>query len=414
MIAAVADDLTGAGDVGAAFTAAGWPTQILLLDAAEVHTLDDAAAVVLDTETRHAPPAQAAARVRRAVGLLSGADLIYKKIDSGFRGNVGAEIEAALDAVGVGFAAVVPAFPAQGRTTVAGAHYVHGRPIHETEMARDPLHPMADAFLPRVLGAQTQRPVHLVAQADLPRIDALRRQGGMAIVDAATDADLARVADALGCDRLVCGASALAGELAKRMPPPERSAPWDADTRALARARTLVVSGSASVVAGAQLLHAAAAGAAVVRVAAAAAVASDAALAREATCAAKLCTASAAPCVCIAASSDVRETQALGQRRGIAAVGVGARVARLLAETVREALAASDFGKLIVFGGSTALAVFEALGLVGQRLLGSVAPGVPWGMAIGLRDWLVVLKPGSFGDADFVAQAEACLRQGPS
>jgi 4-hydroxythreonine-4-phosphate dehydrogenase len=64
--------------------------------------------------------------------------LLFKKIDSTLRGHLGAELAAVLKArrmiIPNAVAIMAPAFPANGRTTVHGMHYVHGCPLHETEM----------------------------------------------------------------------------------------------------------------------------------------------------------------------------------------------------------------------------------------------------------------------------------------
>ncbi len=151
MIGVIADDLTGAADVGAMFTAAGYSTKTVLLEAAARVPLDDTDVVVIDTETRHAHSSDAYRDVRQAVRLLRGAPFVYKKIDSAFRGRVGPEIDAVLDELGLGFAPIVPAFPAYGRTTPAGRHYIDGQPLDQTEMASDPPCPMTDSLLPRTL-----------------------------------------------------------------------------------------------------------------------------------------------------------------------------------------------------------------------------------------------------------------------
>ncbi|MGH3391925.1 MAG: four-carbon acid sugar kinase family protein, partial [Actinomadura sp.] len=131
-IVIVADDLTGAADSAVAFVGgasvavsvdpeAGWP---------------DARVVAVDTDSRYAPAAVAAARVTAATarGVAAGARVV-KKIDSTLRGNVAAEIAAAATVVGehaggrAALAVVAPAFPATGRTTSGGVVHVAGRPL---------------------------------------------------------------------------------------------------------------------------------------------------------------------------------------------------------------------------------------------------------------------------------------------
>ena len=71
--------------------------------------------LVINTESRAFDAATAAQAVTEALTPWRQADLlIYKKIDSTFRGNIGAEIEAALRASGKRLALVAAAIPAQG------------------------------------------------------------------------------------------------------------------------------------------------------------------------------------------------------------------------------------------------------------------------------------------------------------
>ena len=412
MIGIVADDFTGAADVASMTAAAGLRTHVLLLDSVTEPALADTDVVVIDTESRHLPPAQAYDRVRQAMRLLAGADRFYKKICSAFRGNVGAEIDAALDELGLGFTAVVPAFPAQGRVTRAGRHFIHGQPLEQTEMAADPLCPMTDSLLPRVLQRQTGRRVCSLNPDNETALAQARAAGGMGIVDVHSDADLARVAQFVQADQLACGASALAGALARTGAWGEPSATEPVDTSRWADGPTLVVSGSVSAAAHAQIEHLAANGCPCVAIAPQAALGSDAqqraevervldaALARPARMA----------CIHLPASAQVAtETQALARSHGIESHAAADRVAGLLAQCAREAVERGGFSKLILFGGASAVAVCRGLGIVGLRVLGAVEPGVAWGVSLGERELLLALKPGSFGAADFGFRADAAM-----
>ena len=91
-----------------------------------------------------------------------GAERLYKKTCSVFRGNVGAELDAMLDAAGAESAVVVAAFPANGRTTRGGIHHVRGVPLDQSEFARDPIHPRTESNLVADLARQTARPLRLL------------------------------------------------------------------------------------------------------------------------------------------------------------------------------------------------------------------------------------------------------------
>ena len=157
-ILVLADDLTGALETGAKFAAAGVGA-VVLLPGGETA---DAPAVVIDTETRHAPPEEAARIVEShaRAALAAGARLVYKKTDSTLRGNIGAELGALARAAGTELV-YAPAYPRMGRTVRAGRLYVDGVPVSETAFARDPLDPVRESAVARVLAAQTDAAIRV-------------------------------------------------------------------------------------------------------------------------------------------------------------------------------------------------------------------------------------------------------------
>ena len=131
----IADDLTGAADCGAACAAHGLDTVVVLDDAGGIPSAD---VVALDANTRAMTPQAAGAETARIVRRYP-ARIVYKKIDSTLRGNVAAEVAAALEAyreVGhrQAIAVVAPAFPAMGRTTKGGRMYVRGEAIEHRDI----------------------------------------------------------------------------------------------------------------------------------------------------------------------------------------------------------------------------------------------------------------------------------------
>jgi hypothetical protein len=75
-------------------------------------------AFALDTDSRTRPAGFAAKRVLEAARAVRESRLVCKKVDSTVRGNVAAELSAALGATRRGRVVVAPAFPAASRTTV--------------------------------------------------------------------------------------------------------------------------------------------------------------------------------------------------------------------------------------------------------------------------------------------------------
>jgi D-threonate/D-erythronate kinase len=125
-IAVIADDLTGALDTAAPFATYGRNAWLALQSNLATEILDSGAEVIaITTETRHALPVVAARRVYSAVEAFNSFKpaIIFKKIDSVFRGNVGVEIVSALRASGRRHAVIAPAVPAQNRLMRHGTVY---------------------------------------------------------------------------------------------------------------------------------------------------------------------------------------------------------------------------------------------------------------------------------------------------
>jgi uncharacterized protein YgbK (DUF1537 family) len=213
-IAALADDLTGALEVGAKFAASGIPASVSTTLAWD----HDAPVSVIDTETRHVPPAQASEIVNRLAREAAGVRLLYKKTDSTLRGNIGAELAALAAAFPGTHVAFSPAYPLMGRTVRNGMLLVHGVPVSETEFARDPLNPVRVSHVPSLVGECVQ------------------------VFDAETDVEVARIACDLlsrGDTSLAAGPAALAEAIAARIEVPRTPVPPFPKAR-----RCLVVNGS--------------------------------------------------------------------------------------------------------------------------------------------------------------------------
>jgi uncharacterized protein YgbK (DUF1537 family) len=143
MIAVIADDLTGAAELGGIGLAYGLNVEIAM----SVHPQSKADLLVISTDARSVSEPEAVremTEVSRALRELK-PQLIYKKIDSVLRGHILAETRAQLKVLGLTKALLVPANPALGRTLVNGQYYVHGKPLHQTHFAQDPEFPVTDS-----------------------------------------------------------------------------------------------------------------------------------------------------------------------------------------------------------------------------------------------------------------------------
>lgn len=185
----IADDFTGALDTGVQFAARGIETRVVVGPEADF-SADTAKVLVVDSETRHLPAAEAYAAVaqltkRAAAG---GVRYLYKKTDSALRGNIGAELAAVLDESGCERLPFLPAYPQIGRITKGGIHYIDGVPVTESPFGGDPFAPVKHARVTELLAEQCASPAYSFPA--LKAGDAVPQEKGILIFDASSAADL--------------------------------------------------------------------------------------------------------------------------------------------------------------------------------------------------------------------------------
>lgn len=119
-LAMLADDVTGACDAGVQFSLRGAATRVYLELPQESAAFADVS--VLVNHSRGDAPEEAGRKVEQACDWIaaSGAKLCYKKIDSTFKGNVGAELEAIRNKFPERLILVSPSFPNMERILLDG------------------------------------------------------------------------------------------------------------------------------------------------------------------------------------------------------------------------------------------------------------------------------------------------------
>jgi D-threonate/D-erythronate kinase len=143
MIGVIADDLTGAAECAALCHGYGLCTA--LIGAGDLIP-DGNEAIVIDTDSRHDDGSAAHLKVTAAVCALRDAGCIrlMKKTDSTLRGNIAVELAACREVLGPGLVLFSPAHPAAGRQVRSGVVSMHGIPVHEGPLARDPTAPIVE------------------------------------------------------------------------------------------------------------------------------------------------------------------------------------------------------------------------------------------------------------------------------
>jgi D-threonate/D-erythronate kinase len=369
-ILVLADDLTGALEVGAKFGRRGIATKVTT----EMNLLAcgrDARiqVMVIDAETRHLPPSEAAARVSTLARSAhrSGFSHVYKKTDSTLRGNIASELAALLKAWPGSGLIYVPAYPRMGRTVTRGTLYVHGVPVGETEFGDDELNPVRGSHIPTLIGSQCSVPVFSIGYDAVDRTDS----PAIYVCDAETDERIAQAAAAFARSdklHLAAGPAAFAGSLAEHLTASQASPTLPRNLR-----NGLVVSGSRNKVSAGQLQHAAHTGFTV---------------------------AGPAEIPSILAEGGWAILK-LADRSPETALDFAARAG----QTVCELLAYQQPDVLIVFGGDTAYSIIRALGQPSLRPLGEVMEGIPLSIieagagsdSAGLH---LITKAGGFGSPD--------------
>jgi D-threonate/D-erythronate kinase len=366
-IAILADDLTSAGDGAAPFRRARHDARILLSAPAAVPrhatgvTAVDLGSRVLDEEA-------ATMRTWRAARLFADSELLLKTVDSTLRGHVAVEVLAAWAGSRRRAAVIAPAFPAEGRVTVEGVQYVRGVPVHESDFARDPVHPVRCSDLATVFPQAV--PVGPGRAAELPE---LIGNGDLVVYSAAGDDDLDRLVAAVPRldDVLWVGSPGLAAALARRC---ARAAGSAAPVPAPAR-RPLIVVGSVNPATRRQLAE------------------------LRARADVQGITVSGDPAPAVEAlrglTAPVLTLQTPDERRAPQAARA---LARSLAAVVQALTEEHAVDALIVTGGETAATVLQTLGATGIDLLDEPEPGVARGTLLGPLPLPVLIKAGGFGD----------------
>jgi len=230
MIGVIADDLTGAAEIGAVGLRHGLRAEVVIAG----EQGGDADLICVDTDSRSCDPTEAAQRASNAALLLKnrGAEWIYKKTDSVLRGNVTPEIEAVVSQLGRSGALLVPANPSLGRTVMNGQYFVRGQLIHKTEFAQDPKHPRSSPNVLELLGKPSALPISVRKSGEpLP-------ERGIVIGEVANSEDLRHWAALRNENWLMAGGAEFFGAMLKPAPPIPQ-------TR-FAHGRELFVCGSAS------------------------------------------------------------------------------------------------------------------------------------------------------------------------
>ncbi len=408
-IAVIADDLTGAADTGVQCCPHYADTTLVSYrNLASNPRTCAAEALAIYTNSRAVKAETARKRVRSLARRLSRfrPGHVYKKLDSCLRGNVGAEVDAVMDEMGFELSFIAPAFPDMGRVTLHDIHIVHGRPVAETELSGDPVTPVTDSELSRVIASQSRYAVGHVdlqflegdSDAMVAEVNRLAASGARHLVfDAQRQAHLERIARlALESSKniLLVGSAGLARGLMSHFPR-RRGHEGNKQDR-LPEGYHLLVCGTVAEPTRLQIT-------ALIEAYPYQVISLPAPLLLDSTRWNNLLLNANHAQRILSKNNLIVEVETGEATEGPMAKKPSrhraGEIVRALGLFVAEVLRETTPANLFLSGGDTASAVLGAIGAQGIRLKGEIVPGMPAGTLMGgLIDGLpVVTKAGAFG-----------------
>jgi D-threonate/D-erythronate kinase len=352
VLGVIADDLTGAGDASVQFAKRGWRTLLKLGQESgpqESGSQEESASrkesvVAITTDCRALTNEAAEQLTADALTALmhAGINRVFLKIDSTMRGSVQGQIAGALAAWRTRHsdarAVVCPAYPRMGRTVESNRLLVHGEPVERTAIGRDPVTPVTTSEMSALLAGSSE----------------------IRVVDAATDADLATIAESIsagGAAIIPVGSGGLAEALSRTWSASVGDADRQPDRNLITKqrnARILLQISSVNPVSHAQIAR------------------------------------------LKAAFPDVVVLSAPAQR------GNSAAVAENLAREFAEQVEREQWDLLGLIGGDGARETLKQLGASGIRIVDSLLEGIPLGFVVGGKadGTPVFTKAGGFGNED--------------
>ncbi len=407
LLGVIADDFTGASDIGNTLAKGGLATA-QFLGVPQVDAPPEIAAGVIALKSRSIPAPDAVAQSLAALGWLRAQgcqQIIFKycsTFDSTLEGNIGPVGEALADALGVTGVIACPAFPTVGRTVYRGHLFVHDRLLNESGLENHPINPMTDADLRRWLARQTRGPVGL-ANADIVRSgpDALRMalenaSETLVIVDSVSDDDLLTIGKAVADAPLLTGGSGIALGLPRNFFDAGLAMPTPVSAPRI-NGPEVILAGSCSGATRDQIEHHAV-NHPVLPIDVNAVM--DGSFTANDITAWTLARTGQAPLVYSSGSPE--QVRALQDRHG------RERVSETLDTIFGEAakrLVNGGIRRIVVAGGETSGAVVSALDTGALTLGAEIDPGVPALVSAGRDPIALALKSGNFGAPDFFAKA---------
>jgi uncharacterized protein YgbK (DUF1537 family) len=214
----ISDDFTGALDTGVQFAANGAATYVAVDSQIDYNQIaSNVEVLVIDAETRHLEKNAAYETVFSIVQKAKKFHIpyIFKKTDSALRGNIGAELTAAIQASGESHIHFIPGFPQIDRITVNGVHYINGVPVAESIFGQDPFEPVIYSDIRQIIASQSELETHIMG-TNIPKSCELPE--GILVYDSSCNEDIENIAKKLMKKdemHLIAGCAGLASKLSQ-------------------------------------------------------------------------------------------------------------------------------------------------------------------------------------------------------
>ncbi len=403
--AVIADDITGANDIGIMYAKEGLDTAVYsysMLDGSE--DIENTVSII-DTNSRFLSADEAYQKVYDALKYFKGKGVkqYFNKQCSVFRGNIGAEFDAMLDCLGEENGLVVLGFPDNGRTTIHGIHYVYGVELAKSQFSKDPVHPMTESDLVSILQKQTKRTVGLVSyeayelelEAFKAYVKEQKKQYNYLIFDVRDNQDLEYLAEAFQEERVLCGSSAIGRYLGKRYTEREN--------------RILSIAGSLTGQTKAQIRYMKKHGYPVIelntyrlfqpkeRISEQNRILKEYEARYKENRLVLICS--------MHEEEQVAETKRIASEYGISNTQVSGLVSEMLGEIALHIAQRFGITRYIICGGDTSAAFCSKLSINGMKINREIQPGLPDCISLKPPYYHLVLKSGSFGSENFVEEA---------
>lgn len=199
MIAVIADDFTGAAEIGGIGLRHGLRVAI----ETSVEKVNDTDLLIIATNTRSMSPRDAASAIDKIIRKLNilNPKFIFKKLDSVLRGNIASELFAQMKTSGKELAVVVAGNPYFKRLIKDGIYYVEGIPLAETSFANDPEYRIKSSLVLEIIGNDSKQVLSVKADQELPKT-------GLVVGDITNEDDMKRWSKRIDSNQMVVAGGA--------------------------------------------------------------------------------------------------------------------------------------------------------------------------------------------------------------